>query len=75
LYYSNWNFFYSSLALNNLNKKERTKYSIGEYPHKLFHMRKNDSSEGEILQEKSENNFRKNQNFFLKKLKIYHKEN
>ena len=69
-YYSNWNFFYSFLALNALNKDERTKYGFWEYPHKLFHQKKsNDIGNNEIINDKVKITSEKNQNFISDKIK------
>ena len=68
--YSNNNFFYSSLALNNLNKDEKTKYAIGEYPHRLFHSkRNNDFGFAEVFNDKIKSTVEKNQKFIFDKIK------
>ena len=68
--YSNWNFFYSSLALNNLNKDEKAKYGFGEYPHRLFHSKKgNDFGGAEVFNEKIKSTTEKNQNYIFDKIK------
>ena len=69
-YYSNWNFYYSSLCVNFMMNEERSKYSYGEYPHKLFHKKKGDSNASDILNEKLKESTDYNQNFIFEKIKI-----
>ena len=66
--YSNWNYFYSNLNLGNLINEEHIKYTIGEYPHKIFNYTSRDSYRDnlEVLDDKIEKSANDNQNGIIK---------